>query len=389
MIEDADNHGSRGPAALGSELDGDPFDGGRKPRGVATRRPVVAWLAGLVALGIALHFLLMLRTGDAPPRPSFLALRAPTFAIEMPRAGRDRLLSVAEIRWCLREDVRIEVLQQRLVYHEPQRFNGMVGEYNRRCTRFRYHDDALERARRDIDDARRWIVEEALGEAYAPSAPGTSTQLAAAGYSLLTQDVQELLSAVGRDPGPIDGYYGARTKAAVEAFENDLGQPPTGAISEGLRRELLDRARSAGVAASRLLRATTAERAAIRAGCAEARGVAAYNRCVESELASLAQRRPSPARTIAEAERAVIDDVCLRAKLRGGEAGFARCVEEQLADLAQLESEPSIAAMTEAERAAVKGRCASTGSFYGPAAFYRCAQERLAEVALPGGRSLL
>ncbi|HJR68800.1 MAG TPA: peptidoglycan-binding domain-containing protein [Gammaproteobacteria bacterium] len=389
MIEDRDIQGSRGPAALGSELDGDPFDGGRKRRDAATRRPVLAWLAGFVVLGIALHFLLMLRTGDAPPRPSFLALRAPTFEIERPRAGRDRLLSVAEIRWCLREDARIEVLEQRLATQEPQRLNAMVGEYNRRCTRFRYHDDDLEHARRDIDDARRWIVEEALGETYAPSASGTSTALAAAGYSLLIQDVQELLRAVGHEPGPIDGYYGARTRAAVEAFEKDSGRSPTGAISEALRRELLDRARSAGVAESHLLRATTAERAAIRASCAGATGVGSYNRCVESELVSLAQRRPPPARRITEAERTVINDVCLRAKLRGGEAGFARCVDEQLADLAQLESEPSIAAMTEAERTAVKGRCASTGSFYGPAAFYRCAQERLAEAAQPGGRPLL
>lgn len=389
MIEDADNQGSHGPAALGSELDGDPFDGGRKLRDAATRWHVLAWLTGLVVLGVALHFLLLLRTGDAPPRPSFLALRAPTFEIEMPRAGRDRLLSVAEIRWCLREDVRIEVLEQRLATQEPQRLNVMVGEYNRRCTRFKYRDDDLAHARQDIDDARRWIVEEALGEAYAPSASGASPTLAAAGYSLLIQDVQELLKAVGHDPGPIDGHYGARTKAAVEAFEKDLDRSPTGAISEALRRELLDRARTAGVAESRLLRATTAERATIRASCAGATAVASYNRCVESELVSLAQSRPPPARRITEAERAVIDDVCLRAKLRGGEAGFARCVEEQLADLAQLESEPSIAAMTEAERAAVKGRCASTGSFYGPAAFYRCAQERLAELVEPGGRSLL
>jgi hypothetical protein len=138
-----------------------------------------------------------------------------------------------------------------------------------------------------------------------------------------------------------------------------------------------------------LLRATTAERAAIRTSCARSKGVTAYNQCVESELASLAQRRPPPARPVAEAERTVIDNVCLRAKLRDGEAGFDRCVEEQLAELAQLENEPSIAAMTEAERTAVKERCASVGSYYGPAAFYRCAQQRLAEAAEPGGQRLL
>jgi hypothetical protein len=372
----------------GSELDDDPFDGGQKRRRAGLRRPV-AWLAGLVGLGLALHFLLTLRPEEPPARPSMLALRAPTFEIERPRAGSDRVLTVAEIRWCLREDLRLDVFQRRLATQEPQKFNAMVGEFNRRCTRFRYRDDNLEQARRDIDDARRWFVEEAVGEAYAPSASAASTTLAAKGYSLLIQDVQELLQATGHDPGPIDGYYGARTKAAVESFEKDAGWPPTGAVSEALRRELLDRARNAGVAAAQLLKATTAERAAIRASCAAARGVTTYNRCVESELASLAERRPPPARRITEAERAVIDDACLRAKLRAGEAGFDLCVEEQLAELAQLESEPSIAAMTEAERAQVEGRCAGLGSFYGPAAFYRCAQERLALVGAPGGRQRL
>jgi hypothetical protein len=380
----------RGPAAHGAELDADPFGGGGAGRSGGTkRRSAVLGLAALVVLGAALHFLLMLRTEDAPPRPSLLALRAPTFDIEMPRAGRDRLLSVAEIRWCLREDVRIEVLERRLAYQEPHRFNAMVGEYNRRCTRFRYRDDELEHARRDIDDARRWIVEEALGEAYAPSASAAPAPLAAAGYSLLTLDVQELLRAIGHDPGPIDGYFGARTKAAVEAFEEDLGRAPTGAVSEALRSELLDRARSAGVAAAGLLRATTAERGEIRAKCADATGVTTYNRCVEAELVALAQRRRPPARRASEGERTIIDNACLRAKLRGGEAGFDLCVEQQLAELAQLENEPSIAAMTELERTAVKERCSSTGSFYGPAAFYRCAQERLAELGEPGGRRLL
>ena len=370
------------------DLDEDPFNGGRK-RGRTTSRRLLAWLGSLVGLGLALHFLLTLRTEEAPARPSMLALRAPTFEIAMPRAGNDRVLAVAEIRWCLREDLRLEVLQQRLVTQEPLKFNALVGEFNRRCTRFRYRDNDLEQARRDIDDARRWIVEEAVGETYAPSASAASTALAARGYSLLTQDVQELLRATGRDPGPIDGYYGARTKAAVESFEKDSGWPPTGAVSEALRRELLERARSAGVAAAQLLRATTTERAAIRASCARAKGVTTYNRCVESELAALAERRPPPARRSTEAERTVIDNACLRAKLREGEPGFARCVEQQLAELAQLESEPSIAAMTEAERATVEGRCAGLGSFYGPAAFYRCAQERLAEAGAPARRQLL
>jgi peptidoglycan hydrolase-like protein with peptidoglycan-binding domain len=389
MIEDTGNHGSCRQQPPRSELDGEPFGGTRDWRGVFERRWLLASLAGLVVLGVGLQSLLILRSDDPPQRTSLLAAQAPAFEIEMPGTGRNRLLSVAQLRWCLREDLRIEVFEQRLSYSAPQRFNVMVADYNRRCTRFKHRDDDLEHARRDIDGARKWIVEEAFAEAYSPSVSAAPAKLAAAGYSILTKDVQGLLRAVGHDPGPIDGHYGARTKAAVEAFERELDRAPTGGISEALRRELLDRVRSAGLAESRLLATTAAEAAAIRSRCASARGVTAYNRCVESELGSLAQRRPPAVRAVTAAERSAIDDACLRAKLRGGETGYDRCVEEQISELAALESEPSVAAMTAAERTVIDARCASTGSFYGPAAFYRCAQEHLAEVAAAGSNASL
>jgi peptidoglycan hydrolase-like protein with peptidoglycan-binding domain len=382
MTEDTGNHDPHGDGARGSELDAEPFGGGRA-------KSRLAWLAGLVVLGVVLQLALTLRTDEVPERQSLMAAQAPTFDIEMPDAGRDRLFTAAQIRWCLREDIRIEVFEQRLSYSEPQRFNTIVNEFNRRCTRFRYRDSDLDVARRDVDSARKWFAEEALAEAYATSvveAPGT---LAAASYSILTKDVQGLLRAVGYDPGPIDGHYGARTRAAVESFEKDLGRVATGGISEALRHELLERIRSSGVADARLLTATPAEAAAIHSGCGGAAGIAAYNRCVESELAALAQRRPAAARNVSAAERAVIEDVCLRAKLRDGETGYNRCVDEQLADLAGLKSEPSVAAMTEDQRATVEERCKSAESFYGPAAFYRCAQARLAEAGQAGKRPLL
>jgi peptidoglycan hydrolase-like protein with peptidoglycan-binding domain len=386
MTGDTDNHAPRAETARGSELDAEPFGGTGIFRSAFKRRSPVAWLVGIVVLGIVLCSVLMLRPDDSPQRTSLLAAQAPTFQIQMPGTGRLRLLSVAELRWCLREDLRIEVFEQRLSYSEPTRFGVMVSDYNRRCTRFRYRNDDLQRARRDIDGARKWIQEEAFAEAFVSGAPA---RLAAEGYSILTKDAQRLLRAVGYDPGPIDGHYGPRTKAAVQSFETELGRVPTGGISEALRRELLDRIRSEGLAESRLLAATAAEATAIRSRCAGSSGVAAYNRCVESELASLAQQRPPPARAVTAAERDTIDDVCLRAKLRGGEAGYDRCVADQIAELAALESEPSVAAMTGAQRATVEDRCASTGSFYGPAAFYRCAQERLAEVAAAGRHTSL
>jgi hypothetical protein len=361
-------------AAPSSALDADPF-GGRTPRRASKRRLGVAWLAAVVVLGVGLHVsVAILGRLDEPSRAVAELWPQDTMTdVEMPPGGDGELFSAAEIRWCLREDIRVNVLQQRLAHSHPQRFNRLVREYNRRCTRFAYRDDDLRQARRDVDDARESIVAEALAEAQAVVAD----EPAAPGYSALARDVQELLSALGYNPGPVDGHNGAKTKAAAAAFERDLGRAPSGRLSEALRSELLERVRTANVAAARLFEATPAERAAIGERCGGAAGIVDYNRCVETQFESLA-REPRQARAVSEAENALIAEVCARARLRDGEPGYDRCVGEQVADLARLEDTPSLAALTDDERSAVAATCDSIGSFYGPAAFYRCAEERLA-----------
>ena len=57
-----------------------------------------------------------------------------------------------ELRWCVREDQRIE--RERLVPATSQgdvdRFNSRVDNYNSRCSDFRYRAGNLERARREV-----------------------------------------------------------------------------------------------------------------------------------------------------------------------------------------------------------------------------------------------
>ena len=365
-----------GRSRAAKDLDADPFGAGLRAWRRPKRASVLWGLVSLVAVGAVMQTaVVLLRRADPPPR-SFIAQLAPNLTLElkMPRTGRNQLLSVAELRWCMREDIRLEVMETRHGGTDSARFQEAVGSYNVRCTRFKYRGNDLAQARRDIDAARSWIVAEALAEVLKA---GGQDELAAPGYSVLTRDVQELLRALGYAPGTVDGRYGAQTRTAVESFERERGWPASGRISELLRKELLEHARSANASEARLFEATAAERSAIRERCSGAAGVSGYNRCVESRLQQLAEQRPP----ISQGESAAIEETCARSRTMRGEDAYERCVAGQTADLIQLGEKPSLVAATDHERAAIEDRCRSSGFFYGPAAYYRCAQQRLVTLA--------
>lgn len=48
------------------------------------------------------------------------------------------------------------------------------------------------------------------------------------------RQAQRLLTALGYEPGPIDGVAGRQVRAAVSAFQSEAGLPETGAVDAGL-----------------------------------------------------------------------------------------------------------------------------------------------------------
>lgn len=67
----------------------------------------------------------------------------------------------------------------------------------------------------------------------APVEPAGTTE-AGAPASLLVKDVQSALAAAGYYAGPIDGYAGPSTAAAIRDFERAEGLPVTGVATEGV-----------------------------------------------------------------------------------------------------------------------------------------------------------
>src|SRR5262245_65827787 len=106
MSDTSETEAGVGRSRAAAELDDDPFGAGLRAR--RTTRSVVLWgVVGLVTVGAALQAaIVLLRHADPPPR-SFIAQLAPNLTLElkMPRPGRNQVLSAAELRWCMREDI--------------------------------------------------------------------------------------------------------------------------------------------------------------------------------------------------------------------------------------------------------------------------------------------
>ncbi|WP_026622003.1 localization factor PodJL [Ensifer sp. WSM1721] len=70
---------------------------------------------------------------------------------------------------------------------------------------------------------------------------GPPTKTASVDMSKAVRNIQAILNNNGFDAGKPDGQMGKKTVAAIKAFQESVGQEPTGEITDGLVRELLKR----------------------------------------------------------------------------------------------------------------------------------------------------
>ena len=89
------------------------------------------------------------------------------------------------------------------------------------------------------------VVIERRSRPKAPNKPNqvgeTVTHVPSGDGSLDRQRIARLqgaLAAIGHDPGPVDGIMGAKTQAAIRAFEQRAGLPVTGEPSEQVERAI-------------------------------------------------------------------------------------------------------------------------------------------------------
>jgi peptidoglycan hydrolase-like protein with peptidoglycan-binding domain len=121
---------------------------------------------------------------------------------------------------------RVRALQRKLraAGQRPGPVDGLYGPLT---------EAAVERLQRDSGVAVDGIVgpqtRRVLNAKAPPLAPGAGYENP--GGSPQVRDVQRRLRALGERPGPVDGRYGPRTQAAIERFQREAGQRPSGELS--------------------------------------------------------------------------------------------------------------------------------------------------------------
>lgn len=110
----------------------------------------------------------------APPEPpAFVApaLVAPPPASVLPSesrpsVGTGMVLSDDQIRYCLSETIRIDTWQAAVDQYSTNAvdsFNRAVGDFNSRCSNFKYRRGALERVRVEVEERRAALQKEGRG----------------------------------------------------------------------------------------------------------------------------------------------------------------------------------------------------------------------------------
>lgn len=182
-----------------------------------------------------------------PAAPPPAASRPSRLTEEKPPPGRNNVLGVAEIRYCLAEDIRMEAAKpvvNDFIDADIDRFNAMVEDFNSRCGSFKYRKGALESARSDVEAMRSTLQSEGRRR-FQTTTSGTTDDDPYANLptTATTFAIQERLNSFGYNAGVPDGMSGPNTRAAILRFQIDQGIAPTGEPSEALLQYMIQRGR--------------------------------------------------------------------------------------------------------------------------------------------------
>lgn len=176
------------------------------------------------------------RSEEVPAKPS----SASRLAEEKPPVGTNLKFEIAQIRYCLAEDIRIEGARGALnneIESDVDRFNAMVNDYNSRCSKFRYRRGVLESARSEVERYRAVLESEGRSRFTRNTSSGSKNvppESVGPQPDEIVRAIQRRLNKLGYDAGAPDGFFGPKTRGAISAFQRDHGMLVDGLTSESL-----------------------------------------------------------------------------------------------------------------------------------------------------------
>ena len=207
----------------------------------ATVRKRVFW--GLAAAGLA-GFLIY----DANKKPSYTPHPSPTatfapsaspptsspnssassqFTEQMPAPGTDRVLGKREVRYCIFQGGRLDILRDLVSRNrETDRFNALVSDFNSRCSSFRYRRGVLQAIEAKVPGKRSDLRVDALHLLSSWRESPISSPASLTGDSLFDVTtvsgatlVQSQLKELGYYTGAVDGLWGPASRTALRNFK--------------------------------------------------------------------------------------------------------------------------------------------------------------------------
>ena len=178
-------------------------------------------------------------TSGTPPVTTQPSLATPSVSVpatseviqeEMPRIGSNNVLNRSQIRYCLFQGERIDIMRpMTMTDGEIAHFNSLVRDFNLRCSSFRYRPGVLESVERELPGKRAELRRDA--EAIIASWRTGSTSRAAnapasRSFGLIdiqgrsgATAVQRRLQELGFYRGIVDGLWGPQSRRALREFK--------------------------------------------------------------------------------------------------------------------------------------------------------------------------
>ena len=134
---------------------------------------------------------------------------SPQFEEQIPPPGAVRPLNRSEVRYCIFQGERLDILRGLVSSNdEIDRFNRLIGDFNSRCSSFRYREDVLQAVQAEVSGRRQQLRQDAQRLLLIDVSTVSGAVL-----------VQNRLKELGYYAGQVDGIWGTASRTALRNFK--------------------------------------------------------------------------------------------------------------------------------------------------------------------------